>query len=75
MRRRLKGYRTLIFNVLAALPIVFLELLPVMLPVLSLPELHGVLPDAWLPWWVLAVALSNMALRSITDTPLGKDKP
>ena len=72
---RIKGYRTLIFNALAALPIVSLELLPVVLPVLSLPELRAVLPDAWLPWWVLAIALGNMALRAVTDTPVGRDKP
>ena len=75
MRKTLKGYRTLIFNALAALPIVFLELLPVILPVLSLPELRAILPEAWLPWWVLAIAVGNMALRSVTDTPVGKDTP
>lgn len=72
---KLKGYRTLIFNIAAALPIVALELLPVIMPVLSLPELRAVLPDEWLPWWVLLTALGNMALRRITDTPIGRDRP
>lgn len=75
MRLRLKGYRTLIFNALAALPVLALELLPVIVPLLGLPELRAVLPEGWLPWWVLAVTLGNMALRAVTDTPVGKDAP
>lgn len=75
MRMRLKGYRTVIFNVLAALPVVILEVLPVILPVLSLPELQAVLPASWSPWWVLAMALGNLALRRVTDTPFGQDRP
>ncbi|MGY6703162.1 hypothetical protein [Roseinatronobacter sp.] len=71
---KLKGYRTLIFNGLAALPIVALELLPVVMPVLSLPELRAVLPEEWLPWWVLITALGNMVLRRVTDTPIGRDR-
>jgi|GEM_PF-2378997 len=72
---KLKGYRTLIFNIAAALPIIALELLPVVMPVLSLPELRTVLPEAWLPWWVLLTALGNMGLRRVTDTPIGRDRP
>lgn len=72
---KLKGYRTLIFNIAAALPIVALELLPVIMPVLSLPELRAVLPEAWLPWWVLITAIGNMVLRRVTDTPIGRDRP
>ena len=71
----LKGYRTLIFNGLAALPIVALELLPIVMPVLSLPELRAVLPEEWLPWWVLITAMGNMVLRRVTDTPIGRDRP
>ena len=72
---KLKGYRTLIFNIAAALPIIALELMPVIMPVLSLPELRAVLPEAWLPWWVLITAVGNMALRRITDTPIGRNRP
>ncbi|MCC5960529.1 MAG: hypothetical protein JJU08_14450 [Rhodobacteraceae bacterium] len=71
---RLKGYRTLIFNIAAALPVMVLELLPVIMPVLSLPELRAVLPEGWLPWWVLLTALGNMAMRRVTDTPFGRDR-
>lgn len=73
MKMRLKGYRTLIFNIAAAVPVIILEVLPVIMPVLSLPELRAVLPEAWVPWWVLAMALGNMALRAVTDTPVGRD--
>ncbi|MGY6704701.1 hypothetical protein [Roseinatronobacter sp.] len=72
---RLKGYRTLIFNITAALPVIALELLPIIMPVLSLPELRAVLPEDWLPWWVLLTALGNMAMRRVTDTPFGRDRP
>lgn len=72
MRRRLKGWRTVFFNAAAALPVIALELAPVVLPVMSLPELQAVLPQGWLPWWILGVTLGNMALRAVTDTPLGK---
>ena len=72
---KLKGYRTLIFNIAAALPIIALELLPVIMTVLSLPELRAVLPESWLQWWVLITALGNMALRRITNTPIGRDRP
>lgn len=72
---KLKGYRTMIFNALAVVPVVFLEILPVIMPVLSLPEVRAVLPDSWVPWWTLFVVLANMALRSVTDTPVGKDRP
>lgn len=75
MRMRLKGYRTWIFNIAAAVPVIVLEVLPVILPVLSLPELRAVLPEGWVPFWVLGIALGNMAIRKITDTPFGKDKP
>ena len=56
-----KGYKTIIFNVLATV-----------LPILELTELTAVIPANYLPFYVLAIALGNMCLRSVTTTPLGK---
>ena len=57
----LKGYKTIIFNVLAAA-----------VPIMELTELNEVIPDNYLPFYVLAIALGNMYLRSVTTTPVGK---
>lgn len=75
MRVRLKGYRTVIFNALAAVVVIVLELAPVIMPLLGMAEVQALIPDAWLAWYLLAVALGNMALRAVTDTPVGKDRP
>jgi len=56
-----KGWKTVTFNVLAAI-----------VPILELTELKGVVPDEYLPFYGLFVALGNMYLRSITTTPMGK---
>ena len=57
----MKGWRTISFTgvILAAVS------------VMSLPELHAVLPDSALRWVVLVVALGNMWLRYMTTTPIG----
>lgn len=55
-----KGWKTVVFNVLAAA-----------VPILELTELKGIIPSEYLPYYVLAVALGNMYLRSITTTPIG----
>ena len=57
----MKGYRTVAFNVLS-----------MMVPILSLPEFHGVVPVEYLPFWMLFVAVANVTLRMITTTPVGK---
>ena len=57
----MKGYRTIVANVLFAV-----------LPILELTELRDVLPPDWLPFYALGVALANMLLRHITTTPVGK---
>lgn len=71
---RLKGWRTVMFNVAAGIVAAVEVALPVALPVLGMPEVHGVLPDGWLPWYVLVVALGNVWLRAVTDTPVGRDR-
>lgn len=72
---KLKGYRTLIVNTVAG-ALAALELaLPPLLEVLGMPELRGILPEGWLPYYALALALLNIWLRSITTTPVGRREP
>ena len=66
----LKGWRTVIFNGVASIPL-FLE---AAIHILSIPEVYGVLPPEWIPWYSLAIALANIALRKVTTTPLGKSE-
>tara|TARA_R110000824_G_scaffold44036_1_gene128434 strand:+ start:1356 stop:1571 length:216 start_codon:yes stop_codon:yes gene_type:complete len=56
-----KGYKTVIFNLLAAI-----------VPLMELTEMKGVVPEESLPFYVLAVALGNLYLRTVTTTPVGK---
>jgi hypothetical protein len=56
-----KGWKTVTFNVLAAI-----------VPILELTEIRGVVPEQYLPFYALAVAVGNVYLRSITTTPMGK---
>ena len=56
-----KGWKTVVFNVLAAI-----------VPILELTEMRDVVPEQYLPFYALAVAMGNVYLRSITTTPMGK---
>jgi hypothetical protein len=56
-----KGWKTVTFNVLAAI-----------VPILELTEMKGIVPEEYLPFYALAVAMGNVYLRSITSTPMGK---
>lgn len=57
----MKGYRTVIVNLLSTV-----------IPVLELTEWRGVLPNGWLPWYILGLALANLWLRFLTDTAIGR---
>jgi hypothetical protein len=57
----LKGYKTILFNLMAAL-----------VPLLELTEMREVIPDNYLPIYMLAVAMGNLYLRTVTTTPVGK---
>lgn len=57
----MKGYRTILVNVLAAL-----------IPFLALAEWRDVIPDQYWPFYALGLAMANMLLRTITDTPIGR---
>lgn len=72
---KLKGYRTLIVNTVAGALAALEVALPPLLEVLGMPELRGILPEGWLPYYALALALLNIWLRSITTTPVGRREP
>ena len=57
----LKGYKTIMFNVLASL-----------VPIMELTELRDVIPQDYLPLYMLVVAIGNVWLRSVTTTSVGK---
>ena len=61
LARKLKGWRTVIANLLMSV-----------MPVLELTEITQALPDEWLPWYALGMALVNMWLRAITTSPMGR---
>ena len=59
----MKGWRTITFNTISAI-----------VPVVSLTEWHAVFPPDYLPYWLLFVALTNVYLRTVTTTPVGRPK-
>lgn len=71
----LKGYRTLILNSIAGALAAIEVALPPLLDVLGMPELRGLMPEGWLPYYALALALLNIWLRTITTTPVGRREP
>lgn len=72
---RLKGYRTMIFNGVAALLAGLIAALPVIVEVLAMPELAQLIPRDWAPWYALGLALANLWLRAVTTTPVGRSEP
>lgn len=71
----LKGYRTLILNAVAGAFAGVEVALPHLVEVLEMPELRGLMPEGWLPYYGLALALMNIWLRTITTTPVGRKEP
>jgi hypothetical protein len=59
----LKGWRTMLVNLILSI-----------LPILQLTELMAIMPDKYLPYYALVMALANMWMRKITTTPLGQSK-
>ena len=57
----MKGWRTITVNILSTA-----------VPFLMLTEWREVFPEAYLPFWMLFVALMNVWLRMITTTPVGR---
>ena len=63
----MKGYRTVLLNIVAALPM----LADVVLAMNS-EGLQELIPAEWVPLYTLGVILANVYLRTITTTPLGR---
>lgn len=60
----LKGYRTLLANLVLALPVLVF--------IFSSPEVRAFIPQEYLPHYALLVSLLNLWLRTLTDTAMGK---
>lgn len=71
----MKGFRTIVFNVVAGIPAVLDVAVEVIQHVQGSPELQGLMPDSWMPHYAAAVAIMNIYLRMKTDTPVGQAVP
>lgn len=72
---KLRGYRTLIFNSVAGALAAIEVALPHLVDVLGMPELRGILPQSWLAYYALALAILNIWLRTITTTSVARREP
>ena len=61
MFNKLKGWKTVIFNVVAAV-----------VPFMEFTEFKDLVPANYLPYYVLVITLGNVYLRSITTSAIGK---
>lgn len=71
----LKGWRTIVANAMAGLPVLVsatADFASVFLPAAKDYSLMSYLPKEWLLGYILFVIVLNMALRKITTTPMGK---
>lgn len=58
---KLKGWKTILLNIVLSI-----------LPILNLTEFREILPDSYLPWYALLVAVLNVWVRTLTTTPVGQ---
>lgn len=65
---KFRGWRTMIFNVLAAIPVIA----HLVMEALVSPELGAVIPQEWVVEYTFAVLLINGFLRVKTTTPIGR---
>lgn len=72
---RLKGYRTVIINSITGLLAVGVWVIPDLLDLLNSTPMAPLLPERWAPWATLILAITNLYLRKITDTPIFKKEP
>ena len=59
----MKGYRTVLFNAVAAI-----------IPVLEVSGHQLGLEGSGLAWYTVAITVINLGLRAITHTPIGKSE-
>lgn len=71
----MKGYRTIFFNALAAVVPLIDGLVQVVGAVEGDAQMRSMIPDGWLPYYALLVAVANIWLRTKTDTPAFKKTP
>lgn len=64
----MKGYKTILFNVLVAIA----PVLDVIVLLGGMPEVGAIIPPEYYPLYTVAVALANKGLRMVTTTPVGK---
>lgn len=60
----LKGYKTILANLVMLAPILF--------DILVSSEFRQLIPSVYLPYYSLGVLVVNMYLRTLTTTPVGK---
>ena len=63
-----KGFRTIVANVVMALPI----MADVAFAVIQTAEFGALVPHEWLPAYTIGIITVNMYLRRITTTPMGR---
>ena len=68
----MKGWRTILFNVTAALLPLWDAVMLIVQAVSQEPGFVAIIPVQYLPFYSLAVMLVNIYLRTITSTPVGK---
>lgn len=73
----MKGWRTVFFNVAAALPLLIDQVAAMLMSgdlvaLLAGGDRAGALPPGWAQWYTLAVIGANLYLRTQTTTPLGR---
>ncbi|RWR13815.1 hypothetical protein [Paenirhodobacter populi] len=71
----MKGFRTILFNLVAVMPLAFDFIAQQVQAIESSQDIRGLIPDEWLPVYGLVLALVNIWLRTKTDTPVGKPTP
>ena len=64
----MKGYKTILFNVLVAIA----PVLDVIVFLGGMPEVGAIIPREYYPLYTVGVALANKGLRMVTTTPVGK---
>ena len=60
---KIKGWKTVIINLIVAV-----------IPILELAQWSDILPKQMTPYYIISVAMLNIAIRAATNTAIGKAK-